>query len=140
MVKHLATWESIYLGEVFGRPYPEQLYVPDRPGADLWVAAEETRQDIIDRYQRVAGHAAATIDALDIDAVGRVPWWPRPNVALINILIHLISETARHAGHADILREQLEGTTTTPDHDTAFWADRHATIEQTARDAASRYE
>src|SRR5690242_14398742 len=51
----------------------------------------------------------ATISMLPIDAPGHVPWWPRPDVKLFNIMVHILSETSRHAGHADILREQLDG-------------------------------
>ena len=72
-------------------------------------------------------HSDATITALAIDAPGHVPWWPRPDVKLFNILVHMLTETSRHAGHADILREQLDGSTgttaecATPQHDAAFW-------------------
>ena len=48
-------------------------------------------------------------DALPIDAPGYVPWWPRPDVKLSNIMVQIVGQTSRHAGHADILREQLDG-------------------------------
>jgi hypothetical protein len=74
-----------------------------------------------------------------------VPWWPRPNVKLFNILVHVLTETSRHAGHADILREQLDGTTGTAagnsdpqEHDTAYRDERRAKIERAAQAAASR--
>ena len=75
----------------------------------MWAAADESRAEIIDRYRRAWEHSDATIAALDIDAPGHVPWWPRPDVKLFNILVHVLTETNRHAGHADILREQLDG-------------------------------
>jgi hypothetical protein len=86
----------------------------------------------------VWAHSAATVAALAIDAPGHVPWWPRPEVTLFNILVHMLAETARHAGHADILREQLDGAIgTVPGkarpRDEQFWADRRATIENAAR-------
>jgi Protein of unknown function (DUF664) len=37
-------------------------------------------------------------DALPIDAPGYVPWWPRPNVKLSNIMVHIIGQPSRHAG------------------------------------------
>jgi hypothetical protein len=51
-------------------------------------------------------HSDATIDALPLDAVGHVPWWPadRNEVTLHRIMAHMIAETHRHAGHADIVR------------------------------------
>jgi hypothetical protein len=141
LIKHLSTWEARYFGEVFDRPFPEPL----APwGTDFWATEDETRDEIIDHYRRVWAHADATINALDIDAQGHVPWWPRPNVRLFNILVHVLTETNRHAGHADILREQLDGTIGTapddanPDHDEPFWNTRRATIEQAAMAAAMR--
>ena len=111
-------------------------------GADLWATEHETRDEIIGLYRRVWEHSDATISDLAIDAPGHVPWWPRPDVTLFNIMVHLLSETTRHAGHADILREQLDGTVgmdaqsaALHGHDSAFWDARRATIEQAARAA-----
>ena len=109
LVKHLSFTEARYFGEVFGRPFPEPLPRwddPDPDGADMWATEHETREEVIGRYRRAWEHADATIEALPIDAPGHVPWWPRPDVKLFNILVHVLTETGRHAGHADILREQ----------------------------------
>jgi uncharacterized damage-inducible protein DinB len=112
LVKHLATWEVRYLGEVFNRPFPEPLpRWQDSDGSDLWVTEGESREQIIDFYRRAWDHADATIRTLPIDAPGHVPWWPRPDVTLFSVLVHVLSDTTRHAGHADILREQLDGQT-----------------------------
>lgn len=46
---------------------------------------------------------------LHLDSPGHVPWWRTAEVTLFAILVHLLTETSRHAGHADILREQLDG-------------------------------
>ena len=141
LVKHLALWEARYLGEVFGRPFPEPLPRWDDTaarGTDLWATEDETRADIIGRYQRVWAHADATITALAVDAPGHVPWWPRPDVLLFNVLVHRLTETNRHAGHADILREQLDGATGAPPRDSAFWTARCAEIERAAVRAAGR--
>ncbi|MEU6204756.1 DUF664 domain-containing protein, partial [Micromonospora musae] len=104
----------------------------------------ETREEIIDRYRRVWEHSDATITALAVDAPGHVPWWPRPNVKLFNILVHVLTETNRHAGHADILREQLDGSTGTAAQyankqpDAEFWAAQRERIEQAAKAAATK--
>jgi hypothetical protein len=144
LVKHLSLCESRYFGEVFDRPYPEPLPRWDdagKRGTDMWATEHETREEIIDRYRRVWEHSDATITALDIDSPGYVPWWPRPNVKLFNILVHMLTETSRHAGHADILREQLDGSTgSAAEHanrqrGAAFWEARRATIERAARAA-----
>ncbi|MFC3383251.1 DinB family protein [Couchioplanes azureus] len=142
LVKHLATVEAWYFGEVFDRKLPEPLgRWQDADDRDLWVTPEETREQIIGFYQRVWRHADATITELPIDAPGHVPWWSRPDVKLFTIMVHVLEETARHAGHADILREQLDGRTGVMAEyeeqiDTAARAAHRAMIEQAARAAA----
>ncbi len=146
LVKHLSIGEARYFGEVFGRPFPEHLPWWDadaEDNADMWATEEETRAEIVDRYRSVWVHADATIDALDLDAPGRVPWWTwSPDVVLSNILVHMLTETSRHAGHADILREQLDGAAGTeaegsnlPEHDTDWWENYRARVERAARAA-----
>ncbi|MFI2754497.1 DinB family protein [Cellulomonas sp. P22] len=112
LVKHVATVQLGYLGEVFGRPSERSLPWEDaEPDADMWVTADQTRQQIIDLHHYSAAHADATVEALALDAPGLVPWWSpeRRAVTLHQILVHLCVDTARHAGHADILREHLDG-------------------------------
>ncbi|HUQ57588.1 DinB family protein [Lentzea sp.] len=114
LVKHLTLSESRYFGEVFGRPFPEPMPRWDdlaARGADMWATELETREEIVGRYRRVWAHSDVTISSLAVDSAGHVPWWPRPDVMLFNVLVHVVTETARHAGHADILREQLDGAT-----------------------------
>ncbi|MFJ9455345.1 DinB family protein [Kitasatospora sp. NPDC101447] len=146
LVKHLAVLEARYFGEVFDRPFPEPLPRWDdagERGADMWATEHETREEITDRYRRAWEHADATITALAVDASGHVPWWPSPDVKLFNVLVHMLTETSRHAGHADILREQLDGSTgttaryATPPHDEAFREARRAEIERAARAAGA---
>ncbi|MFI6026581.1 DinB family protein [Amycolatopsis magusensis] len=145
LVKHLSVSESRYFGEVFDRPFPE--YVPrwddlEQRGTDMWATEHETREEITGRYQRVWEHSDATIAALAIDSPGYVPWWPRPDVMLFNVLVHMLTETSRHAGHADILREQLDGEVEMSKEgmarrgqDAAFWENRRAEIERAAKSA-----
>jgi hypothetical protein len=112
LVKHMATVGAWYFGEVFDRPSPVPLgRWQDANGGDLWVTPDETREQIIDFYQRAWEHADATINELPLDAPGHVPWWPRPKVKLFNVMVHVLQETARHTGQADILREQIDGRT-----------------------------
>lgn len=107
LVNHLSVWETAYLGDVFGRPFPEDTVIHD----DLWVPAERPSSDVISRYQRVGIHADETVQNLDLDTPGHVAWWPRPEVTLLHVLVHRIAETNRHVGHMDILREEIDGTT-----------------------------
>jgi len=71
----------------------------------------ESREQIVALYHRAWAHSDAIIDALALDALGHVPHWPtgRSEVSLHRILVHMIAETHRHAGHADIVRELIDG-------------------------------
>ena len=113
LVKHLTLAEARYFGAIFDRPYPRPIPSFDDPGFHnrdyLWVAESESRTEVVTGYQHACEHADTTIEALPIDAPGHVPWWPRPDVQLFNVMVHVLTETSRHLGHADILREQLDG-------------------------------
>lgn len=145
LVKHLATWEARYLGEVFDRPFPEPLPRWDVEAerlADMWATERESRSDIVGRYRRVWEHSDARVASLALDATGRVAWWQDAEVPLFNILVHLLAETSRHAGHADILREELDGSVGTDaegmavqSHGPDFWMERRKEIEAAARSA-----
>ncbi|GAA1611202.1 MULTISPECIES: DinB family protein [Kribbella] len=137
LIKHLTLTEARYFGSVFDRPYPVAL--PNFTDAGyanrhhLWVPEHETRAQILTNYARACAHADSTIEALPIDTRATVPWWPRPDVMLFNVLVHVLTETNRHAGHADILREQLDGATAAdPSVD---WPAHRAQIEAAARAA-----
>jgi uncharacterized damage-inducible protein DinB len=114
LVKHVASVDLGYFGDVFGRPHGEELpwaAEDAEMNSDMWATADEARSDIEALYRRAWARADATIDALDLESTGEVPWWPeeRRVVTLHQILVHMISETARHAGHADIIRELVDG-------------------------------
>ncbi|MFE6982204.1 MULTISPECIES: DinB family protein [Streptomyces] len=114
LVKHVATVEARYFGEVFDRPSPEPLCRwQDSDGSDQWAAEDETREEIVGFYRRTWEHADATIDKLPLDAPGHVPWWPEPytHTNLFAVLVHVLGETIRHTGQADILREGIDGRT-----------------------------
>ena len=142
LVRHLTLSESRYLGEIFGRPYPERLPSFDDPGYanhdHMWVSEDVPRADVIDGYRRAWRHADATIEALPVDAPGFVPWWPRPHVKLFNVMVHVLTETSRHVGHADILREQLDGAVgdvpaDPSGHGEPDWEAHRSRVEQAAR-------
>ena len=114
LVKHASGVELGYFGDVFERPSDEPFpWLDDdaEPNADLWATADETREQVVAQYRRVWVHADATIEVLPLDAPGRVPWWApeRNQVTLHQILVHVISDLQRHAGHADIVRELIDG-------------------------------
>ena len=104
--------EALYFGETFNRPFGEPMAWADEgadPNADLWVLADESRGQILGFYDRACAHADITIEALDLEATGHVRWWGGAEVTLHKILVHMVAETHRHAGHADIVRELVDG-------------------------------
>lgn len=117
IVKHMANVEIGYFGDTFGRgwPTPEERISDEDfeadPQADWYATESETCDGIIDLYRRVWSFADSTIEELPLDALGRVPWWreDRNPVTLERIMVHVIVDLARHVGHADILREQIDG-------------------------------
>jgi hypothetical protein len=143
IVKHVAMVESGYLGSCFGRPVgePAPFFDPAQPNSDMWAAADESRDFVVDFYQRVARSSAATVDAVDLDERGTVPHWPeeRRHPTLHELLVRMVGETNRHAGHADIVRETIDGAAgmrpaaaNVPDEDDAWWAAYRANLEEVA--------
>jgi uncharacterized damage-inducible protein DinB len=147
LVKHLTGAESAYFGETFGRPVeapPLWIAGGAVPNTDLWATADETREQIVDDYRRVCAHSDVTIESLPLDAVGQVPWGPRSELSLRRILVHMIAETQRHAGHADIVRELIDGTTgqrpgsaNVAPGDSAWWEEYRSRLERVAKEADS---
>ena len=118
VVKHLASVQAGYFGETFGRPFPGELpFDDDDPQADLYATAEETSESIKEFYRASWQHALETFAGRDLDSVGQVPWWSDPEVSLHQILVHMTNETARHAGHIDIVRELIDGAVGRSDSD-----------------------
>jgi Protein of unknown function (DUF664) len=144
LVKHLATVEWGHFGAAFGDPLDEHLpWVAEdtEASADMWVAPTETRGAIVGLYKRVAARSDEVIERLPLDAVGHVPWWPPEisRVTLHGILAHTVAEAQRHAGHADILRELVDGSTghgpagsLLPSDDAGWWRARFDRLERAA--------
>ena len=146
LVRHCANVEIGYFGPTFGREWPEPdavTVVDDTdydadPQADWWVPAEVSTGEVLDFYRRVWTFSDATIADLPLDAVGAVPWWPeeRREVSLARVLVHVIADTTRHAGHADILREGIDGaagfTPTATNLPEVDWAAYVARLRQVA--------
>ena len=115
MVKHVASVETGYLGLCVGRPFPEALAWGNdtsyEEGADMWATADESREWIEDLYRRAWAHGDESVRTLGLDAPAKVPWWPeeRKETTVAYVLVHLLAETAHHAGHADIIREAIDG-------------------------------
>ena len=114
LVKHLAGEEYGYLGETFGRP-PEQRpsWFRDDPSTeiDMWATPDESSTYILDVYRQAVAHADQTIAQLDLNSNGSVPHWSpdQQQTTLGSMLVLMVGETAQHAGHADIVRELVDG-------------------------------
>lgn len=147
IVKHVASVELGYLGETFGRPSGVPLpWFEDgaEPNADMWATPQESREQVVDLYHRAWAHADATLEALDLETIGAVPHWPAPHdrITLRRAALHLVAETNRHAGHADVIRELIDGAAglrvdndNMPEVDQAWWAAYRERVEQAAREA-----
>ena len=115
LAKHLATVTLGYFGDCVGRPSGIDLPWDDEEGhaenSDMWATAEESREDILDLYERAWAHADESVRTLGLDAPATVPWWPeeRRETTLGYLTVHMLAEVAHHAGHADILREEIDG-------------------------------
>jgi hypothetical protein len=136
--------ESGYLGSCFGRPVSDPVphFDPAEANSDMWATADESRDFIVDFYQRVAQNSAATVDALDLDVRGTVRHWPeeRRYPTLQELLVRMVGETNRHAGHADIVRESIDGAagmrpamTNLPDEGDQWWARYRDELEEVAK-------
>jgi uncharacterized damage-inducible protein DinB len=109
LVKHLAAVEYGWFCDTFGRPTEPLPFDDDDPDADLRIEPEETTADILAFYDRARTTADRIIDEIGLEETG-VAWFGEP-VTMRWVLIHMVEETARHAGHVDILRELIDGMT-----------------------------
>ncbi|MBT2213767.1 DinB family protein [Actinomadura sp. NEAU-AAG7] len=115
LTKHLAAVEYSWFCETFGRETEPLPLDDDDPDADLRVEPDETIAGIVAFYGRARAASDRVIEELDLEDTGTA--WHGATVSLRWVLIHLVEETARHAGHVDILRELIDGAV--GDHDRA---------------------
>ncbi|MEJ1114318.1 DinB family protein [Paenarthrobacter sp. CCNWLY172] len=151
LVKHVASVQLDYFGVTFGRPSGREmpwLAEDAEPDSDMWVPATESREEVLELHHFSAKHSDETIETLPLDAPGVVPWWSeeKKNVTLHQILVHMCVETARHAGHADIIRELIDGSAgqrpgdpNIPGRNSEEWAAHRYRIEEAAREADRRH-
>ena len=149
LVKHLAITEYGYFGITFGREFPARFAELEasavaRLNSDMWATGEESSESIVALYRKAWEHSDKTIEANELDTVGRVLHWPveKQEVTLHRVLVHMCIETNRHAGHADILRELIDssvglrlGNENMADGDAVWWAQYRAELETVAREA-----
>lgn len=83
----------------------------DLPTGSMIVADDRPTADVVADYRERTARSNQTIAGADPDASARGETHRGESVTLRWILTHMVEETARHAGHADILREQVDGAT-----------------------------
>jgi hypothetical protein len=141
LVKHLTGGEFGYLGDCVGRPAPVRLpWVEDESiwdSADMWATADQTREELVELYRTAWRHTDESIEQLPLDAPASVSWWPKERRATTfgSLLVRVVAETAHHAGHADIVRELIDGRSGA-DHekvgDTEWWTRYVARVQEAA--------
>lgn len=117
LIKHVSTTEQGWIDRIRGLPElgSEQSYVE---GFTMYET--ESLVDILGRYDAVATATDAYVAEVELDkpvpVPPDVPWFPKDVDAWSArwVLMHVIEETARHAGHADMLREHIDGATAIP--------------------------
>jgi hypothetical protein len=142
LVKHLTGVELGYLVESAGRP--TEIKLPwNEDGSvwesgDMWAKPDESREYLVDLYKSVWRQSDDSIEQLALDAPATVAWWPeeRRETTFGHLLVRVVAETAQHAGHADIIRESIDGRGGR-DHDdigNADWWNTYVGKIQTAAD------
>ncbi len=140
LVKHLAGLEYGYFGDALGRhAYERPTWFRDDPYTEtVWVTPDESSDYITGVYRKACAHADVTIADLDLDSPGHVAHWAdgHQETTLGALLVMMASETAQHAGHADIIRELIDGqigANGSVAADPTIWHDR-VTATQAAAD------
>jgi hypothetical protein len=130
ILKHLTGVTYGYLCSAFGREREVLAWELDEElffGLDMWATPEESPAEIIATYRRACDAAGQTIDELDLEATGK--HHSGLTVSLRWMILNVLADTTRHAGHADILRESADGrtgmsaslTNTPPSEDQEHW-------------------
>ena len=116
LVKHLALVEDSWFTERFaGLPTPEPWAEVDWEADRDWEmhsAVHDSPAQLLALYDAACARSRAVIDAASsLDQHHSGEGWDRGPLTLRWILVHMIEETARHNGHADFLREAIDGVT-----------------------------
>jgi hypothetical protein len=111
LVKHSAVWEDRWFqGIVAGRPLPDGWpeHKSPIPEEDFLIDDRDTVEQWVVRYEQAARRSRQIAAATELDHA-----CARTDIVDCNlrfVLLHMIEETARHAGHADLIRETLDGS------------------------------
>lgn len=108
LVKHLSAVERAWFQRTLAQRSADVIEGDSRGGDDSWaVTEEESIEGLIVEYDQACAESRRV--ATEFELEDSVPHRRLGRVSLRWVYVHMIEETARHAGHADILREQLDG-------------------------------
>ena len=111
LLQHLAIVERSWFQSFFDGQEVDYGYDFDADQDAEWhLSGSEMLADAVAKYEGAIADANAIIDGAALDDLSSKEGREGGNFSLRWIVIHMIEETARHAGHADILREHLDGT------------------------------
>ncbi len=120
LIKHVAQVEQRWARFIVEGPsamVPDPDAPPDAWASTFRMVDGETLAGLLDSYEEVAAQTRALVENLpDLDATQELPPAPwhkgQPPWSARRVLLHVIAETAQHSGHADIIREALDGAKT----------------------------
>ena len=119
LIKHVAATESAWSDFVVEGP--QAMAAPEDDDYSAWENAfrlteDETLAGALERYAEVAARTDALVETVDLDAswpLPPAPWFePGATRSARRVFLHVVAETAQHAGHADIIREAIDGQKT----------------------------
>jgi uncharacterized damage-inducible protein DinB len=111
IVKHLGDVEQRWFRLRFAGEEVGVLRTEDDPGADFRIEPGESIASVLDFYRESVGKSRHIAGAASLDELSKSGSPHYGQVSLRWILVHMIEETARHAGHLDLMREQIDGKT-----------------------------
>ena len=117
LVKHVAKTEASWAEFIVDGPsamaMTPESYTEHADGFVL--RADETLDGVLAEYEKVAARTDELVRTWDLDAahpLPEAPWFPPDATrSARRVFVHIVAETAQHAGHADILRESIDGAT-----------------------------
>jgi len=115
LIKHVAGVEERWMRFALGGAEAMRSQPVDWTG-QFRMLDGETLSGLLDRYEQVAAETDKLVATLDLDLshpLPEAPWFePGARWSVRRVLLHIVAETAQHAGHADILRESIDGAKT----------------------------
>lgn len=112
VVKHLAYVEAWWFQDIFSGREVAYPWTDEDPDADFRIEEDDTVESVMELYTTMTNESRAITSAAGLDDISaRVHPRRKTAFSLRWILLHMIEETARHLGHMDILREQIDGAT-----------------------------